>query len=526
MVRSRFILLLCVALPGALQAQNIGINVDGAAPHPSALLDIDGSAIIGSKRGLLIPRVTSAEMNAIVAPATSLLVFNTSAGAFFFFNGTAWTPLSGPAGWGLTGNAGTNPATNFIGTTDAQPLRFRVNNTFAGQLPHTLTAPLILGLNAGAIATGVSNTLIGTNAGAALTTGGNNTFVGNGAGAAATNLGSNVYVGQEAGNANATGEENVYIGRRAGAFGNAGSTNVLIGNGAGIQNTANNNVIIGGFSGSGNTSGGGNTFLGVSSGQANTTGGLNVFIGRGAGTNNTIGSGNTLLGDGTSTGTNNLTGAAAIGHRARVDASNALVLGSVNGVNGATATTNVGIGVTAPLDRLHVVGSIRMVDGNQAVNRVLVSDANGTAGWQTLNTAITNAWGLTGNAGSNPATNFVGTTDAQPVRFRTNNVIAGQIPVASSGLLSLGISAGGAGTGTNNTVIGNLAGDALTTGGVTRSWVPVRVVPSRRASPTCSWGKVPVVPPPAVTTTCSSGSSPARTTVPTTTRSSDSTAGW
>ncbi|MDZ7898439.1 MAG: hypothetical protein U5N85_10505 [Arcicella sp.] len=35
---------------------------------------------------------------------------------------------SGTAGWGLTGNAGTNPATQFIGTTDAQPLAFRTNN--------------------------------------------------------------------------------------------------------------------------------------------------------------------------------------------------------------------------------------------------------------------------------------------------------------------------------------------------------------------------------------------------------------
>lgn len=33
-----------------------------------------------------------------------------------------WT--NAVSGWGLNGNAGTNPATNFIGTTDAQPLRF------------------------------------------------------------------------------------------------------------------------------------------------------------------------------------------------------------------------------------------------------------------------------------------------------------------------------------------------------------------------------------------------------------------
>jgi hypothetical protein len=58
------------------------------------------------------------------------------------------------------------------------------------------------------------------------------------------------------------------------------------------------------------------------------------------------------------------------------------VLGSVAGVNGATATSNVGIGVNAPLDRLHVLGNIRMVDGNQAANKVLTSDGNGTGSWQ------------------------------------------------------------------------------------------------------------------------------------------------
>ena len=35
---------------------------------------------------------------------------------------------SGTAGWGLTGNAGINPATQFIGTTDAQPLALKTNN--------------------------------------------------------------------------------------------------------------------------------------------------------------------------------------------------------------------------------------------------------------------------------------------------------------------------------------------------------------------------------------------------------------
>ncbi len=40
-------------------------------------------------------------------------------------------------GWLLTGNAGTNPSTNFLGTTDAQPLVLKVNNQQALRLEPT-----------------------------------------------------------------------------------------------------------------------------------------------------------------------------------------------------------------------------------------------------------------------------------------------------------------------------------------------------------------------------------------------------
>jgi len=61
-------------------------------------------------------------------------------------------------------------------------------------------------------------------------------------------------------------------------------------------------------------------------------------------------------------------------------------------MNGTTSSTimalglaqysnNVGVGTITPSDRLHVEGSIRMVDGNQAVGYIPVSDANGTMVW-------------------------------------------------------------------------------------------------------------------------------------------------
>ena len=42
-------------------------------------------------------------------------------------------------------------------------------------------------------------------------------------------------------------------------------------------------------------------------------------------------------------------------------------------------TGNVGIGIAFPTARLHVVGSIRIVDGTQVNGYVLTTDANGKA---------------------------------------------------------------------------------------------------------------------------------------------------
>jgi hypothetical protein len=44
---------------------------------------------------------------------------------------TCGADASGTSGWGLTGNAGTVPGTNFLGTTDNQALQLRVNNSRA-----------------------------------------------------------------------------------------------------------------------------------------------------------------------------------------------------------------------------------------------------------------------------------------------------------------------------------------------------------------------------------------------------------
>ena len=168
-----------------------------------------------------------------------------------------------------------------------------------------------------------------------------NIFVGVGIGANLNNAAtSNTFVGWQAGEANTSGSTNTFIGANAGESNTTGDDNTFIGHIAGNDNTTGmDNVFIGHQSGPGNTTGSFNLAFGFNAGSVNTTGSNNLFIGRSANVN-----------------TSNLTNATAIGSFTRVDASNSMVLGSVNGINGATANTRVGIGATAPstATKLHV----------------------------------------------------------------------------------------------------------------------------------------------------------------------------
>jgi hypothetical protein len=98
-----------------------------------------------------------------------------------------------------------------------------------------------------------------------------------------------------------------------------------------------------------------NTAVGASAGSAVSSGSNNTLIGASAGDGVSSGSNNTLVGANADVGSGFFEHATAIGASARVDRSNAVVLGSVAGVNGATATATVGIGTTSPVAPLDVV---------------------------------------------------------------------------------------------------------------------------------------------------------------------------
>ena len=116
---------------------------------------------------------------------------------------------------------------------------------------------------------------------------------------------------------------------------------------------------------------------------------------------------------------------------------------------------------TLPTATLHVQGSMRYVDNSEGVGKVLTSDANGNASWQSGITGPTgptgpigptgvtgptgadgalNAWSLTGNGGTVDGTNFIGKTDNVPLNIRVNNQKAGRID--PNGPVFLGYQAG------------------------------------------------------------------------------------
>jgi hypothetical protein len=268
------------------------------------------------------------------------------------------------------------------------------------------TNNLFAGVNAGAAnTTGCCNSFFGFNAGASSNAN-DNSFFGNNAGAATTTGTRNSFFGSAAGLSNLTGLGNSFFGLSAGRSNTLGNNNSFFGDSAGATNAGNGNSFYGASAGFRNAGGGLNSFFGLNAGSKTDMGASNAFFGVNAGQTNTTGMSNTTIGASSDVGDANLTNATAIGANAFVSQSNSLILGSVNGVNGATAAVNVGIGTSTPLARLHVSGGTALFDGNvgpgsQSPAKVVVRDTSiGTAVYGTTSTNGSGVFGEnTGTSG-------------------------------------------------------------------------------------------------------------------------------
>jgi hypothetical protein len=100
--------------------QSIAVNNDGSPPHASAMVDIKSTT-----KGLLPPRMTTAQRNAIVNPASGLIVFDTDLNRFFFRGGTGWIEVTAGSStnfWSLSGSNIFNNNAGYVGIGINTPL--------------------------------------------------------------------------------------------------------------------------------------------------------------------------------------------------------------------------------------------------------------------------------------------------------------------------------------------------------------------------------------------------------------------
>ena len=84
-----------------IDAQSMGISSGAITPDPSSILEMRTTT-----KGVLIPRMATAERDLISLPANGLMIYNTSTSRFNFYNGSAWVILVSDSAVYLSVDAG------------------------------------------------------------------------------------------------------------------------------------------------------------------------------------------------------------------------------------------------------------------------------------------------------------------------------------------------------------------------------------------------------------------------------------
>jgi hypothetical protein len=125
-------------------SQGVGISEVSITPDASSILELQSTA-----RGFLAPRMTTLQRNAILPPATGLLIYNTDTNAFNYFNGTIWIALLN-SGTGVGAVNGTLNRISVAGTLTVPVIDIDAN--YVGQASITTLGTIGTGTwNAGAI---------------------------------------------------------------------------------------------------------------------------------------------------------------------------------------------------------------------------------------------------------------------------------------------------------------------------------------------------------------------------------------
>lgn len=458
------------AFTGTASAQ-VSINSTNAAPHASAMLDVTST-----NKGMLIPRMSKAQKNSIASPATALLIFQDAPDStgFYFYNGSGWTWLANATNntpWFINGNAGTDSATHFIGTTDNKPIMLRQNNQWLGQLnskTHNYYIGALAGKNNG---DGIYNTALGDSALSLAGAVDNSTAIGGNAlmrkavGFSSTAVGAFALQFEEGGNSN-TGlgvsalrfnvdaSENVAVGFLAGrnySGAPADGFNVFVGSrsGTGVLGvtTGNSNVGVGYRSLTAITTGFGNVATGALAMQGLQAGSYNTAAGWGALSANVSGSNNTVMGSEALGLAADVADCSAFGYRALMNFTGAGATG--NNAFGAQAAENLQSGIN------------NVVIGNLALRQRVVASQNVAVG----NNALETGSGDNNTAiGSGSLTNITGNDNIGIGRNAGDGIITG-----SSNVI-IGTDADASSTISNATAVGYRAfagqSNSLVLGGI------------------------------------------------------------
>lgn len=307
-----FCLMMVCIITKNVNAQTNKFPSSGAAgigtttPNSSSLLEIKSTT-----KGLLIPRMTQTQRNAIVSPANGLLIFQTdNTAGFYYYNGSSWKAVSSQQTWQKNGTSvyytagkvgvGTNsPAYKFdvagdINVSSGSVFRINGKQTLYDDAPNQ---NMFVGDNAGvALNGGYNNTGVGPLSLTKNTNGNYNTAVGANSLTANTGGASNTAVGEKALVSNTTGYYNSAFGSGALYKNVSASDNTALGLQSLYNNTTSDNTAVGYKAAYSNTSGLYLTALGNQSLYSNTTGGGNTAVGYLAAYSNTTGASLTATG--------------------------------------------------------------------------------------------------------------------------------------------------------------------------------------------------------------------------------------
>jgi len=264
----KIILLLTIIIASASAFAQVAINTDGSNPNASAMLDVKSI-----DKGMLVPRMTSAQRTAISSPANGLLVYDTNTQSFWFYQNSAWKELRAGNIPGLSDADGDTKIGVEV-TPDEDVIRFYSKNVNSFSMDSMRIEPA-----------------------------GNSAFFGAGTGGLFTDR-YNIAIGDSALHNNGSASTdindskfNIAIGSMALYNNSRGIYNTAVGSYALSQNTtASSNTALGFASLATNDDGVGNSAAGYQALSANTTGNMNVAVGYDALLNNSTGISNVAIG--------------------------------------------------------------------------------------------------------------------------------------------------------------------------------------------------------------------------------------